>query len=84
MPDRHSDRERWEILITTILMAFRPFLFMGGIMILVYAITALTAYPIVGVIAVALAFLLFLLVFSDHAILYLARVGAWMRTFGRD
>ena len=83
MPDRHSDRERWEVMIMTMLLAFRPFIFIGGCLFLLYAGLTWIAYPVMAFISVGLALLLFSMVFSDQACLYMARFGAWLKTLGR-
>ena len=81
MPDRHTDRERWEMFLMQIFLATRPFLFIGGLILLVYAASAFFAYPVVGLIALGLSMFLFLMVVSDQVTLLLARLGSWMITF---
>lgn len=83
MPRRNVDRERWEVYFMTILLATRPFLFVGGGLLLVYAIVAISAYPLVGVIALGLAVFLFLIVFFDRVTLLVARIGAFIATLGK-
>ena len=82
MPERHPDRERWEVYLVTILLAMRPFLFIGGVLMLIYAIAAFSAYPLVGGIALGLAILLILMVFYDQVTLLVARIGAFIATIG--
>jgi hypothetical protein len=84
MPNRHTDRERWEIMIMTILLAFRPLIFTGGCIFLIFSSVAVVAYPIVALISLILAFFLFGMVFLDQVSLYVARFGAWLMTLGRD
>jgi hypothetical protein len=83
MPDRHTDRERWEVLILTILLAYRVFIFIGGCLFLLYAGLTWVAYPVMALISLGLASLLFSLVLSDQACLYVARFGAWLKTLGK-
>jgi hypothetical protein len=83
MPNRHTDRERLEVMFMTILMAFRPILFIGGCILLVYAMAASIVYPVITGIAMGLALALFLMVISDRFTLYTARLGAWLVTIGR-
>ena len=80
MPERHSDRERWEAYFLIILLATRPFFFTGGLILLLFGIAALVAYPSVSPVALLLALFLFSLVFSDWIALQTARMGAWLRT----
>lgn len=83
MSGRHSDRERWESLLLIILLATRPFLFFGGLILLIYALVSMAGYPAAGWIALILAIFLFSLVFSDLATQLFARFGAWLATLGR-
>ena len=82
MPDRHSDRERWEVLILTVLLAYRPFIFIGGCLIMLFAGLTWTAYPVMALISFGLALFLFSLVLWDQACMYVARLGAWLKTLG--
>ncbi len=81
---RNLDRERWEAYFLMVLLATRPFLFVGAVILVVYAIAAIMAYPLVSGIAIGLAILLFLMVFSDLVSLLIARIGAWLITFGKN
>jgi len=82
MPNRHSDRERWEVMFMTILLAFRPFIFIGGCLFLLYSGLTWVAYPLMALVSAGLAVFLFIIVLSDQACLYLARLGAWLKTLG--
>ena len=84
MLERNTDKERWEAYLMMILMATRPFLLMGGVIMLFYGIAFLSAYPIVGGIALGFALFLLLMVLYDWVTLYVARFGAWLITFGRS
>lgn len=84
MPDRHPDRERWEVYLMTVFLGTRPFLFIGGLLLLLYAFAAMAAYPFVGGIALGLAILLFLMVFYDWVMLLIARIGAFIATVGKS
>lgn len=83
MPDRHSDRERWEVFLLQILLATRKFIFIGGFILLIYSGAALLAYPAIGITTLVLTLFLFSLVYSYNAALYTARFGAWLATIGR-
>jgi hypothetical protein len=84
MPNRHTDKERWEIYLTMILLRMRPFIFIGALILLFYGVAALSAYLVVSVIAFGLALLLLLMVVYDWAIIYVARFGAWLVTLGKS
>jgi hypothetical protein len=81
MPERHSDRERREAYFLIILLATRPFLFVGGVILLSYGIAASLAYPAVSLVALLMALYIFSLVFSDWVALQTARLGAWLAAF---
>jgi hypothetical protein len=83
MSNGQPDRERWEAYLMMIFLATRPFLFVGGIIMLVYAVAAISAYPLVGGIALGFAVFLFLIVFYDPVTHFVARVGAYIATFGK-
>lgn len=84
MPNRHTDKERWEVYLTMILLRMRPFIFIGAMILLLYGIAALSAYLVVSAIALGLALLLLLMVIFDWAIIYVARLGAWLVTLGKS
>jgi len=81
---RNVDRERWEAYLMMVLLATRPFLFIGAVILFLYAIAAISAYPLIGVIALGLALLLFLMVIYDQVTLLIARLGAWLITIGKN
>jgi hypothetical protein len=83
MPDRHTDRERWEIYLLQILLATRPILFAVALILLLYAGAAMFAYPIISGVVFGLSLLLFAIVFSDQVSVYVARFGAWLATVGK-
>jgi hypothetical protein len=84
MPNRHTDKERWEVYLTMILLRMRPFIFIGALILLVYGIAALSAYPVISGIALVFALLLLLMVVYDRATLFVARFGAWLVTLGQN
>ena len=84
MPNRHSDKERWEVYLTMILLRMRPFIFIGALIMLFYGFAALSAYPVVAGIALGLALFLFLIVLYDRVAFYVAWLGAWLVTLGKS
>ena len=80
MPNRHTDRDRWEHYLATILLATRPIQMIGGVILFIYAAASLFAYPLVGAVALVFSVLLFVLVISDQAAVYAERLGAWVMT----
>lgn len=84
MTKRHSDRDREEFYILTILLAFRPILFVGGFILMVYTLSITVTDPWIAIVSFALALFLFLLVLSDQFALQVARVCAWVSDLGRS
>lgn len=80
MSNRRLDRERWEVLIMTILLTYRPFIFMGACILLVSAGAAWFSFTVMAIVSAGLAVFLFGMVFSDRVSLYVARLAAWLLT----
>ena len=82
MPNRHSDRERWEVYLLQIFLATRPITFAGGLVLFLYAGTAIFVYPVISGVVFVLALILLSMVFSYKVCLYVARFWAWVATLG--
>ena len=80
---RRLARERLEIYLLHLLLAFRPLIFVAGMLLLVYAIIALVASSLAGFASLVPALFLLLLSSSYNVALYTARLGAWVATLGR-
>lgn len=80
---RRLARERLEIYLTHLLLAYRPLIFITGLLLLIYAITVLFLNRVVGFAALLPAIYLLLAGSSYHVILYTARMGAWIGTLWR-
>jgi hypothetical protein len=65
------------------LLFFRPILFIGEVVFLVYAAVVVLVYPLSAVISTGMAVFLFAMVFSDQVALWMARPGAFLATIGR-
>ena len=83
MPNRHADRERWEVYLLQIFLATRAIIFGVGVVLLIYAGAAMFAYPVISGVVFVFSLLLLAMVFSDQVSLYVARFGAWLATVGR-
>ena len=81
---RRLARERLEIYLVHLLLAFRPLLFGGGVLLLVYAIVAMIASSPAGFASLVPAVFLLLLSSSYNVTLYTARLGAWIGTLWRN
>ncbi len=81
---RRLNRERLEIYLVHLLLAYRRLIFIGGLLLLVYAIVALLIDPLVAVASLLPAITLLLLGYSYNAVLYTARLAAWVATLGRS
>jgi hypothetical protein len=80
---RRLARERLEIYLVHLLLAFRPLIFVAGLLLLVYAIIALIASSLTGFASLVPAVFLLLLGSSYPVVLYTARLGAWIGTLWR-
>lgn len=80
---RRLARERLEIYLVHLLLAYRRLIFFGGLLLLVYAIAALLTYSLVGFASLVPALFLLLLSSSYQAVVYTARLGAWIATLWR-
>jgi hypothetical protein len=77
-------REKLEIYLVHLLMAYRPLIFIVGLFLLVYSLVSLFYNPLVGFASLVPALYLLLLSNSFPATLYTARLGAWIGTLGRE
>jgi hypothetical protein len=80
---RRLARERLEIYLVHLLMAYRPLLFIVGLLLLVYSIASLFINPLVGFASLLPALYLLLISNSYPVTLYTARLGAWIGTLWR-
>ena len=80
---RRLARERLEIYLVHLLLAYRRLIFFVGLFLLMYAIAALFSYPLAGFASLVIAMYLLLLSNSYRVTLYTARLGAWIGTLGR-
>ena len=77
---RRLARERLEIYLVHLLMAYRRLIFVVGLLMLAYAAVVLLMKPLLGIIALLPALYLLLLGNSYNIILYTARLAAWIGT----
>ena len=80
---RRLARERLEIYLVHIILAYRRFLWLVGLLLLVYAIATMFINPLAGCAVLLPAIFLILLSNSFNVALYTARLGAWIATLGR-
>jgi len=76
-------RERLEIYLVHLFLAYRPLILIGGLLLLVYAILAMVASSVTGFASLVPAVFLLLLGSSYPVVLYTARLGAWIGTLWR-
>jgi hypothetical protein len=81
---RRLARERLEIYLVHLLLAFRPLILISGLLLLAYVFVTVFIYPFAGYVVLIPAFYLLLLGSSYNVALYTARLGAWIGTIGRD
>jgi hypothetical protein len=80
---RRLARERLEIYLLHLLLAYRRLTWFGGLLLLIYALISLVLSPLLGFAALVPAVFLLILSYSYNATLYTARVGAWIATLWR-
>jgi len=77
-------REKLEIYLVHLLLAYRRYIFIVGLFLLVYGGITLFINPLVGFASLLPALYLLLLSNSYPILLYTARLGAWVGTLGRE
>jgi hypothetical protein len=80
---RRLARERLEIYLVHLLLAYRRLVFVVGLLLMMYAIAVLFINPLLGFAALLPAAYLLLLSNSYPVTLYTARLGAWISTLWR-
>ena len=80
---RNLERERLEVYLLYILLANRQLFRICGLLILLYSIVALLILPESGKVTLGLAILLNIPFYSYQGTVYLAKIGAWVGTFGK-
>jgi hypothetical protein len=81
---RRLARERLEIYLVHLLLAYRRLLFIFALFMLAYTVVIMFIKPVLGMISLIPALYLLLLSSSYHVVLYTARLGAWIGTLGRQ
>ncbi|MBW8010491.1 MAG: hypothetical protein FVQ83_04500 [Chloroflexi bacterium] len=81
---RRSDRERLEIYLMHVLLAFRPLFRIIGFILLILALAIITFSNIMGGITLISAIFLLLLTYSYEITLDFAKFGAWIGTVGEE
>jgi len=77
---RNLDREALEVYLLHLLLAFRPVFQIIGLLLLIYAVAALSLSLRVNFIALGLAFFLLLASTFFPLTLFMAKLGAWVGT----
>ena len=80
---RRLARERLEIYLVHLLLAYRRFIFITGLFLLLYSLAALVYSSMLGFASLIPALYLLLLSNSYPVTLYTARLGAWIGTLWR-
>jgi hypothetical protein len=80
---RRLAREKLEIYLVHLLMAYRPLIIIVGLILLVYSVVILFSNPLAGFASLVPA--LYLILVSNYypVTLYTARLGAWIGTLWR-
>ena len=77
------DRERLEVYLVQLMLAYRPLLLVGGLLLLGYAVASMLTSLLWGSIFILVAAVPLLLAISYPAVVFLARLGAWIATLHR-
>jgi hypothetical protein len=77
-------REKLEIYLVYLILAYRRLALICGALLLVYGALILQASPLAGAVSLALAGFTLLLNSSFRAVQLTARLGAWLGTLGRE
>lgn len=80
---RRLARERLEIYLVHLILAYRRLIFIVGLLLLVYAIATMFMNQLEGYATLIPAIFLLLLSNSFNVALYTARLGAWIGTLWR-
>ena len=80
---RRLARERLEIYLVHLLLAYRPLFLISGLLLLAYAVATMLTNLLAGNAILLPAIFLLLLSNSYNVALYTARLGAWIATLGR-
>jgi hypothetical protein len=81
---KRLDRERMEVYLVHLLLKYRGWIMVGGISMLVYAVATVIASPLAGTILAAVAAVPLLIAGSYRAVVFAARLGAWIGTLGSN
>ena len=81
---KRLDRERLEYYLTYIILAYRRLIFITGLLLLIYAITAMSINLPGSIVTLIPAIYLLLLSNSYSMNVYTARLGAWIGILWRQ
>jgi hypothetical protein len=76
-------RERLEMYLVHLILAYRYLILISGLLLLVYAGVILFRTLLAGIALMLPAIFLLLLSYSFNVVVYTARLGAWIGTLGR-
>ena len=81
---KRLDRERLEYYLTYVILAYRRLIFITGLLLLIYAITAMSINLPGSIVMLIPAIYLLLLSNSYGMTVYTARLGAWIGILWRQ
>jgi len=81
---KRLERERLEYYLTYLILAYRHLIFIAGLLLLIYAIAAMTIKLSGSIVVLIPAIYLLLLSNSYNITVYTARLGAWIGTLWRQ
>lgn len=81
---RKLNRERLEIYLVHLFLAYRPLILSGGVLLLLISAAVMILSSRLGLFILLPAIILLLLGGSFKVVLFTSRIGAWIGTLGRD
>lgn len=80
---KRLDRERLEVYLVHLLLAYRRWIVFCGVLLLLYAVAITIVSPLLGGILAIIAAIPLLIGYSYQALVFTARLGAWIGTVWR-
>ena len=77
-------REKLEIYLVYLILAYRRLALLCGVLLAAYGVLILPVNPLAGMVSMALAGMTLLLNSSFRAVQFIAQLGAWLGTLGRE
>ena len=85
MPKRRNlDREGLEVHLLNLLLGYRPFLLLGGLMFLVFALVTVSSSMVTGAFSIVVSAYLIILTANHQTAVFTSKALAWAGTFWKS